>query len=75
MTYSLATPLVLALVITFSRYWSENYGYKSLDFTVDTFFVSSIIELPLFIIYATSTGYSPLQMTFGVTAAISFITG
>jgi hypothetical protein len=43
------TPLMISIFISVSRYWSQFHGYKSIDYTVDTFLCMGLIEIVLFI--------------------------
>ena len=61
--------------VLFSRYWTENFGYKSNDFTVDTFVVIGLCELPLFMQYESTTGFTLVEMVYGVSSSICFMFG
>ena len=54
----LLAPLFISFFISVSRYWTTNYGYKSTDFTIDTFMLMGIIEIYFFYEYQTSHGYT-----------------
>ena len=41
----LLAPLFISFFISVSRFWTTNYGYKSTDFTIDTFMLMGIIEI------------------------------
>jgi len=39
---------LISIFISVSRFWSQNFGYNSLDYTIDSFFVMGLIEVPFF---------------------------
>ena len=45
LSFGIFAPFMIAMAISISRYWTINYNYRSLDFTIDTFLCMSIIEL------------------------------
>jgi hypothetical protein len=47
----LLAPLFISLFISISRYWTITYGYKSQDFTIDTFMMMAILEIYFFFNY------------------------
>lgn len=56
--YGLLASLLVAVSIAIGRYWTLECGYKSFDFTIDSFLVMSISEIGLFIHYELYPGYS-----------------
>ena len=55
---ALLAPLMISLFIAVSRFWTERFGYSGLDFTMDTYFVMGLAELPFFIHHATTLRYT-----------------
>lgn len=51
-------PFMISLTISVSKYWTMNYDYRSLDFTIDTFLCMSILELGFCIYYEIEYGYT-----------------
>jgi len=47
----LLAPLFISIFISVSRFWTFNYGYKSEDFTIDTFMMMGILEIYFFFNY------------------------
>ena len=47
--FGLGVPVFITMFITISRYWSQHYGYNSLSFSIDTFMVMGLVELPFFL--------------------------
>ena len=62
-------PLTISLFLAVSRYWTENYGYKSSDFTLDTFMLMGFIEIILFILQTVNEGYTLFAISCGLAAA------
>jgi len=73
--FGLLAPIMISLFITLSRYWTEHYGYKSQDFTVDTFFIIALVELPFWYQYQTQTGYTLHELAFGMGASFFMVCG
>ena len=63
-------PFMISLTISVSKYWTMNYNYKSLDFTIDTFLCMSILELGFCIYYEIDIGYTTQQILFAVIACM-----
>ena len=63
-------PFMISLTISVSRYWTQNYNYKSLDFTIDTFLCMSLLEFGFFLYYEIQIGYQTKDMIFGLTACL-----
>lgn len=55
---ALLAPLMISLFIAVSRFWTERFGYSGLDFTMDTYFVMGLAELPFFIHHVETLGYT-----------------
>ena len=51
-------PFMIALTISVSKYWTMNHNYRSLDFTIDTFFCMSVAEIGFCIYYEYTVGYT-----------------
>ena len=49
--FGLLSPFLISIFISVSRYWSQTFNYRSIDFTVDTFMIMGFIEVPFFIWY------------------------
>lgn len=47
----LLAPLFISIFISLSRYWTTQYGYKSEDFTIDTFMMMGLFEIYFFFNY------------------------
>ena len=47
----LLIPILIAVFITLSRYWTLYYGYSSIDFTLDNYLVIGILEIGFFIYF------------------------
>ena len=73
--FGIAAPLMISIMITLSRWWTEKYGYISLDFTIDTFLLLSLVEIAFFFYYAESRTYTWLDILYGVLASIFQIAG
>ena len=67
--FGLLAPFLISMLIAISRYWTENYGYKSVELTVDTFMLMGFIEIIFFIQYENSVGYSNFALLCGLGAA------
>ena len=63
------------IFISVSKYWSQNYGYKSLDFSIDTFALMGLIEFGYFYQYQIQTGYSLWVFLCGLAASFAQISG
>ena len=50
--FGISAPLMISIMITLSRWWTEKYGYVSLDFTIDTFLLLSLAEIGFFYYFA-----------------------
>ena len=68
-------PFMISLTISVSKYWTINYHYKSLDFTIDTFLCMSLIEIGFSIYYELNTGYTFKEVLFAFIASIFQILG
>lgn len=55
------TPFLISLFISVSKYWSQIHGYRSIDYTVDTFLCMGLIEIGFFIHHQGTVGY-PLKV-------------
>ena len=69
------TPLMISIFISVSRYWSQFYGYKSIDYTVDTFLCMGLIEIVLFVNHQVNVGYTLKAIICGVGASFGQIMG
>ena len=67
--YGLLSPFLISIFISVSRYWSQTFNYRSIDFTVDTFMIMGFIEVPLFIWYQLGVGYSFKAIVCGLGAS------
>lgn len=63
------TPLMISIFISVSRYWSQVHGYRSIDYTVDTFLCMGLIEIVLFINHQMTVGYTTKAIICGVGAS------
>jgi hypothetical protein len=63
------TPFMISIFISISRYWSQVHGYKSIDFTVDTFLCMGLIEIVFFIQHQVNVGYTVKAIICGVGAS------
>lgn len=70
-SFGLLAPVLISLFILVSRYWTEKYGYSSKDFTIDTFMLMGLLELPFFI----QVQYSLYNLILGVFASLAQIIG
>lgn len=68
-SFSLMAPLMISCFISVSRHWTMNFGYSSFDFTIDTFTVMGLVEIPFFINYHLTHGYSMYVFMAGIGAA------
>lgn len=73
MFLSILISLVISLFILMSRYWSENYGYDSADFNVDSIILMALVEIDLFgrhdlVIRNLSVAYSTHTLFIGASA-------
>jgi len=59
----LLTPLMISIFISVSKYWNTYYGYRGVDFSIDTFMLMGIIEIYYFYQYNQETGY-PVDVFF-----------
>ena len=73
--FAIFAPFMIALTISVSKYWTMNYGYKSLDFTIDTFLCMSLIEIGFSIYYQLNTGYTLVEFVSAFIASIFQILG
>ena len=71
----LLTPFLISIFISVSRYWSANYNYKSIDYSIDTFMLMGLVELYYFIRHYLNTGYAPFELTCGFGASCCQIIG
>ena len=46
---SIMISLVISLFILVSRYWTETFGYNTIDFNVDSIMVMGLVEIGFFI--------------------------
>lgn len=69
------TPFMISIFISISRYWSQVHGYKSIDFTVDTFLCMGLIEIVFFIQHQMNVGYTVKAIICGVGASFGQIMG
>lgn len=46
---SILISVVISLFILVSRYWTETYGYNTVDFNVDSIMVMGLLEIPFYI--------------------------
>lgn len=69
------TPFMISIFISISRYWSQVHGYKSIDFTVDTFLCMGLIEIVFFIQHQVNVGYTVKAIICGVGASFGQILG
>lgn len=72
---ALLAPLLISLFIAVSRYWTEHYGYTGLDFTMDTYMVMGLVEVPFFIHHALGQGYTVKVLLCGIGASMGQIFG
>lgn len=49
--FGLLIPILIAVFITLSRYWTLYYGYSSIDFTLDNYLLIGIFEIGFFIYF------------------------
>ena len=63
-------PFMISLTISVSKYWTINYEYKSLDFTIDTFLCMSILEIGFCIYYELYVGYTTQEILFAILACL-----
>ena len=72
--FGLLAPFMISISISISRFWTINYDYKSLDFTIDTFLAISIAEIGFFFYFNgqvnDGNGYKLQQIGFGVAASV-----
>jgi hypothetical protein len=66
---------MISIFISISRYWSQVHGYKSIDFTVDTFLCMGLIEIVFFIQHQMNVGYTVKAIICGVGASFGQIMG
>ena len=66
---------MISLFITVSRHWTLTHGYTSFDFTIDTFFMMGLAEIPYFLKHAREVGYPDYVMAAGLGAAFGQIFG
>ena len=59
--FGIFAPLMIAITISVSKYWTMTYGYVSKDFTIDTFLCMGLLEVGL-CIYHEAT--SPIGYDF-----------
>lgn len=71
--FGLLTPICLSSSIAVSRYSNTNYGYDSIDMTMDTALVVSFWFLPFLLKYHLETGYSLLYFALGTLANLAVI--
>lgn len=72
---ALLAPILISMFIAVSRYWTENYGYSGLDFTMDTYFLMGLVEIPFFINHAQEVGYNFMVLVYGIGASFGQIFG
>ena len=56
--FGLLAPVVMSIFISVSRYWTVNYGYNSLDITMDTVLVLGLSYISIFTHYYQEGVYS-----------------
>ena len=74
-SFGLLAPVMISLFITWARYFTLKHRYNSTDFTVDTFTLLGLIEVPFFLAYQLATGYTLFQLTCGLFASFAQICG
>lgn len=67
--FGLLSPFLISIFISVSRYWSQTFNYRSIDFTVDTFMIMGFVEVPLFVWYQLGVGYSFKAIVCGLGAS------
>ena len=73
--FGLLSPFLISIFISVSRYWSQTFNYRSIDFTVDTFMLMGFIEVPFFVWYQLGVGYSLRAIVCGLGASFGQIMG
>ena len=73
--FGIMAPLMISIMITISRYWTEKHGYSSLDYSIDTFVLLSLFEIGFFIYFAENNTFTWLQILYGVAASVFQIAG
>jgi hypothetical protein len=71
----LLTPFLISLFISVSKYWSQIHGYRSIDYTVDTFLAMGLIEIGFFVSHQANYGYSLKSLLCGIGASFGQILG
>ena len=69
------TPFLISIFISVSKYWSQIHGYRSIDYTVDTFLAMGIIEIGFFVHHQVTVGYSLKVLLCGIGASFGQIVG
>lgn len=64
------SPFLIACSITVSRYVTNKYNYKSLDYSMDVFLCVGLAEIAFFIKYEILVGYGIQNIIFGIAASI-----
>ena len=74
LSYGLLAPFMISISISISRFWTMNYGYKSFDYTIDTFLAISFAEICFFVYFNNNVnlgqGYTVEQLSFGIAASL-----
>ena len=74
LSYGLLAPFMISISISISRFWTMNYGYKSFDYTIDTFLAISFAEIGFFVYFNNNVnlgqGYTVEQLSFGIAASL-----
>jgi hypothetical protein len=75
LTFGILAPLMISIMITISRYWTEKHAYASLDYSIDTFVLLSLVEIGFFIYYADQNTFTWMEIVYGVAASVFQIAG
>jgi len=70
LTFGICAPLMISIMITISRYWTEKHAYASLDYSIDTFVLLSLVEIGFFVYYAEQNTFSWMAIVYGVAASV-----
>ena len=70
LSFGIMAPLMISIMITISRYWTEKHAYSSLDYSIDTFVLLSLAEIGFFVYYAENNTFTYMEIFFGVAASV-----
>lgn len=72
---SILISIVISFFILVSRYWTEKYGYNTVDFNVDSIMLMGLMEIGFYIQHQLAVGYTFDTFAIGVAGCFFQIAG